>query len=301
MKKLKGIKSIITDADNTLYSWVEYIVPSLEAMTETLCRATGFDRDAIVDSMKKVFSKYSTNEYAFVLQEADIFEDIKRRDYAWFQEHVVNASRFSFNRARKESLRVYPGVHKALNVLCSHGIRVIGLSDAPAFPVEQRLKHLGVDKYLEAFYALKSYPVPKSHELDEAIVNRISVGYYKSRIKRVVELPLSFEKPSTRGIRKILDDERLKPERVLIIGDSVKKDIRIAQELGIVDVWARYGTVVSPELKDKLNYYSAPEIQRRNVSQPGDVSYTPTHTLDRFDQLLDLIELPEWHRDHDGV
>ena len=301
MKKLKGIKAIITDADNTLYSWVEYIVPSLEAMTETLCRATGFDRDAIVDSMKKVFSKYSTNEYAFVLQEADIFEDIKRRDYAWFQEHVVNASRFSFNRARKESLRVYPGVHKALNVLCSHGIRVIGLSAAPAFPVEQRLKHLGVDKYLEAFYALKSYPVPKSHELDEAIVNRISVGYYKSRIKRVVELPLSFEKPSTRGIRKILDDERLKPERVLIIGDSVKKDIRIAQELGIVDVWARYGTVVSPELKDKLNYYSAPEIQRRNVSQPGDVSYTPTHTLDRFDQLLDLIELPEWHRDHDGV
>ena len=114
-------------------------------------------------------------------------------------------------------------------------------------------------------------------------------------------MPLSFEKPSTRGIRKILDDERLKPERVLIIGDSVKKDIRIAQELGIVDVWARYGTVVSPELKDKLNYYSAPEIHRRNRSQPGDASNTPTHTLDRFDQLLDLIELPEWHRDHDGV
>jgi len=296
MKKIKGIKAIITDADNTLYSWVEYIVPSLEAMTETLCRVTGFSRDAIVESMKKVFSKYSTNEYAFVLQKTEIFEDIKRRDYAWFQEHVVNAARFSFNRARKEHLRIYPGVHKTLNALCSHGIRIIGLSDAPLFPVEQRLKHLGMDKYLEALYALKSYPVPKSHELDEDIVNRISVGYYKSRIKRVVELPLSFEKPSTLGIRKILEDEKLRPERVLIVGDSLKKDIRIAQELGIADVWARYGTVVAPELAATLNYYSAPEVQRRNVSQPGEVLYKPTYTLDRFDQLLDLIELPEWRR-----
>ncbi|MEJ2744585.1 MAG: HAD hydrolase-like protein, partial [bacterium] len=175
------------------------------------------------------------------------------------------------------------------------------LSDAPAFPVEQRLKHLGMDKYLEALYALKSYPVPKSHEIDEAIVNRIRVGYYKSRIKRVVELPLNFEKPSTMGIRKILEDERLKPDRVLIVGDSVKKDIRIAQELGIVDVWARYGTMVAPELAAKLNYYSAPEIQRRNVSQPGEATYTPTHILDRFDQIIDLIELPEWRRVHGGI
>ena len=44
MKKLKGIKAVITDADNTLYSWIDYIVPSLEALTETLHRITGFSR-----------------------------------------------------------------------------------------------------------------------------------------------------------------------------------------------------------------------------------------------------------------
>ena len=295
MKKLKGIRAVITDADNTIYSWIDYIVPSLEALTETLHRVTGFSREALVESMKRVFSKYSTNEYAFVLQEADIFDEMRRKDYRWFQEHVVNPARYSFNRARKMSLHVYPGVHKTLHLLCSHGIRVIGLSDAPAFPAEQRLKHLGVDKYLQALYALKSYPVPKSKELDEGIVNRIRVGYYKSHIRRVVELPLSFEKPSTRGIARILEDEHLRPERVLMIGDSVKKDIRIAQEMGIADVWARYGTVIAPEMRQKLGFYSAPDIQRRNVSQPGDVSCTPNWSLDRFDQLLDIIELPPFY------
>ena len=292
MKKLKGIKAVITDADNTLYSWIDYIVPSLEALTETLHRITGFSREAIVESMKKVFTAYNTNEYAFVLQEADIFEGMRRKDFRWFQTHVVDPARYSFNRARKSNLRVYPGVHKTLQILCSRGIRVIGLSDAPCFPAEQRIKHLGVDRYLHALYALKSYPVPRHGELDGEIVNRIRVGYYKSLIEKVVELPLSFEKPSTRGIARILEDERLKLERVLIIGDSLKKDIRIAQEMGIADVWARYGTVISTEMRDKLSFYSAPAIQRRNVSQPGDASYTPTWTVDRFDQLLDIIELP---------
>jgi phosphoglycolate phosphatase len=292
MKKLKGIKAVITDADNTIYSWIDYIVPSLEALTETLHRVTGFSREAIVESMKKIFSKYNTNEYAFVLQEAEIFDEIRRNDYRWFQEHVVNPARYSFNRARKMNLHVYPGVHKTLQILCGCGIRVIGLSDAPAFPAEQRLKHLAVDRYIEALYALKSYPVPKGRDLDERIVNRIRLGYYKSHIRRVVELPLSFEKPSTRGLARILEEERLRPERVVLIGDSVKKDIRIAQEMGIADVWARYGTVIAPEMREKLNFYSAPEIQRRNVSQPGDASYAPTWTVDRFDQLLDLIELP---------
>lgn len=300
MKKLKGIKAIITDADNTLYSWIEYIVPSLEAMTDTLCRATGFSRDAVIESMKKVFSKYSTNEYAFVLQDADIFDEMRQRDFRWFQEHVVNPARFSFNRARKTHLRLYPGVHRALSVLCSHGIRVIGLSDAPSFSAEQRLKHLGVDKFMESLYALKSYPVPRHTSLDEAIVNRIKTGYYRSHINRVVELPLNFEKPSTRGLNKILEDEHLKPDRVVVIGDSLKKDIRIAREMGVPNVWARYGTVIPKEFRDKLGDYSAPEIQRRNVSQPGEVPYEPMHTIDRFDQLLDLIELPQWRAEKAG-
>jgi FMN phosphatase YigB (HAD superfamily) len=244
--------------------------------------------------MKKVFSKRCTNEYAFVLQEADIFEEMRRRDFAWFQANVVNHARYAFTKARRENLRSFPGVHRALHELCSHGIRVIALSDAPAFPAEQRLRHLGVDKYLNALYALKSYPLPRASELDEGIINRMRTGYYRSRIGRVVELPLKFEKPSTQGVQRILEDECLRAERVVLIGDSLKKDVRIARKLGIADVWARYGVQFPKGLMERLAYYSAPEIQRRNVAQPGEVPYTPSYTVDRFDQILDIIELPQW-------
>ena len=57
MKRLGGITTLVTDADNTLYSWIDYIVPCLEAMVETLHRQTGLARNDIVSSIKKVFER----------------------------------------------------------------------------------------------------------------------------------------------------------------------------------------------------------------------------------------------------
>ena len=285
MKRLKGIEAVITDADNTLYNWIEYIVPCLEAMVDTLCRVTGYGRDEIVASMKEVFGRRGTNEYAFVLQEAEIFKGL-RRDPERFQERVIRPARFAFNRARKKYLRLYPGVTKTLRTLCNHGVRVFVLSDAPAFPAEQRIKHLGIARYISALYALRSYPLPDENLLDRRIINRIRTGYYRSRIGKIVEMPLEFEKPNPEGIRMLLREENLSPRKVMLVGDNLKKDILIARKVGVADIWARYGTIIRREMLEKLNYYSAPEIQRRNLAQPGKVSYEPTWTIDRFDQIL---------------
>ena len=51
MKKLTGITTLITDADNTIYNWVEYIVPCLEAMVSYLHRQTGLTTDRIVEPL----------------------------------------------------------------------------------------------------------------------------------------------------------------------------------------------------------------------------------------------------------
>ena len=288
MTRKTNITTLITDADNTLYSWVDYIVPSLEAMVETLARNTGFERDKIVESIKRVFEKQRTNEYAFALQEADIFAEL-RRDFEWFKHHVVDPARYAFARSRCHHRKLYPGVRQTLHQLVDRGVKIIVLSDAPAFSAEQRIKHLGIDHLLSALYALRSYPLPRASAIDQAILNRIKAGYYRSRVGKVVQLPLRFEKPSLEGIQFLLAREKFDPERTALVGDNPKKDIKIAQETGILDIWARYGAQVAPEIRKKLNYYSAPSIQKRNVVQEGETVEKPTFTIDRFDEILDIL------------
>ncbi len=284
----KKIFTLIADADNTLYSWVDYIVPSLAAMVDTLVKNTGIERDRIVESIKKVFETYRTNEYAFALQKAKVFADL-RGDIDWFKTHVIDPARYAFARQRRRNLKLYPGVRKTLHRLADQGIKIFVLSDAPAFSAEQRIKHLGIDNLISGLYALRSYPLPRLSQIDRAIINRIKTGYYRSRIRKVVELPLRLEKPNPGGLLTLLENEGLDPARSALVGDNPKKDIRVAQEAGVLDIWARYGTRVSPEIRQELNYYSASSIQKRNVVQEGETVEKPTHTIDRFDEILSIL------------
>lgn len=286
-EKIK-ITTLITDADNTLYNWVEYIVPCLEAIVSHLHRETGFPPERIAESFKEIFEKYRTNEYPFVLQEAGIFAG-RRRDFGRFQEELIRPTRAIFNRVREENLRLYPGVAQTLWTLINRGIRVIVLSDAPAFSAEQRLEHLGISPYIWALYALETYPLPEASRLDGEIINRIKTGFYRSRIGKVIELPLEFEKPNPAGLRRILEEEGISPREAVLVGDNPKKDIRIAREAGVIDVWARYGTAISPEARKKLSFYSAASIQKRNVSAEGEGSLPPSHTIDAFPEILRLL------------
>ncbi|MFH1038975.1 MAG: HAD hydrolase-like protein [PVC group bacterium] len=194
----------------------------------------------------------------------------------------MTRARHIFSQTRRKTLKLYPGVARTMWKLINNGIRIIVLSDAMAFSAEQRLEHLEVSQYIWALYALQTYPLPEEPLLDKLIINRIKTGFYRSRVGKVVQMPLEYEKPNPAGVRLLLEEEGISPGQAVLVEDNRKKDIRIAQEMGIADIWARYGTVITPEARNKLNYYSAASIRKRNVAQEGETDYSPTYTIDRF-------------------
>jgi phosphoglycolate phosphatase len=108
-----------------------------------------------------------------------------------------------------------------------------------------------------------------------------------------VELAREFEKPNPQGLKRILSTYSMDPSEVLVIGDSVKKDIAVAQALGCHDVWAEYGTYVSLEYRERLDIISSNAITRRhaaNVFEGGQQSISPTHTVSNYGQVLGLID-----------
>ncbi len=285
---------MVTDLDNTLYPWVDYIVPSVEAMVASLEATTGLPRIRIVQSLKAVYSKYESNEYPFAIQESELFSPYEA-DFDSFNALVVDPARRAFKAARERYLRPYPGVKDALDQIRARGLKVIGLTDAPRNAAELRLKHLRLDGHFDALYTLPGYPVPEN--VDPEIRRKEEAGHYRSRTP-VVELPHDAEKPSASGLRRILSDFGLTGPEVLYVGDNVKKDMPVARACGALGVWAEYGTYVSGEYRERLSVISAKSVTRRHVAEETAARWPLA--ISSFTQVLEILDGARWVRTRAG-
>ncbi|BDG08139.1 HAD family hydrolase [Anaeromyxobacter paludicola] len=285
---MPGFRAVVTDLDNTLYPWVDYIVPSLEAMVASLEATTGLPRIRIVQSLKAVYTKYESNEYPFAIQESDIFQPYES-DFDSFNQLVVDPARRAFKAARERYLRPYPGVPEALAAIRARGLLLVALTDAPRNAAELRLKWLGMDRLFDAVYTLPGYSLPEN--VDPAIRRRQALGHYRSAT-RVCELPREAEKPSPEGLRRILDDFDLPAREVLYVGDNVLKDMPIARDLGATGVWAEYGTYVSNEYRERLAIISAKAVTRRHVAEEGPARWPLA--ISSFSQVVEVLDGARW-------
>ena len=279
---------MVTDLDNTLYPWVDYIVPSLEAMVESLASTTALPRIRIVQSLKAVYAKYESNEYPFAIQESDLFRPY-RRDFASFDALVIKPAQRAFREARRRYLRPYPGVRPTLEALRGRGVKVVALTDAPRNAVELRLRILDLDGLLDAVYTLRGYDLPEN--IDPEIRRRDAAGHYAART-RVVELPRSAEKPSPAGLRRVLADLGLAGSEVVYVGDNARKDMPIARACGALGVWAEYGTYVSHEYRERLAVISAEAVTRRHVAGEGAGRWPLA--ISSFTQVLEVLDGARW-------
>jgi phosphoglycolate phosphatase len=287
------VRLVVTDMDNTLYSWVDYIVPAVESMVDAICRATHAPRIRVIQALKAVYTKYESNEYPFALQESALFGELP--DFGSFDKLVIQPAREAFSAARRKYLRPYPGVISTLEALKERGIPVVALTDAPRNPAEQRVKRLGIDGFLRGLYTLPGFVFPRDEQgetlIAPDILAREERGHYRAACP-VTELPRHYEKPNPEGLLRIAQEHGVKPSEMLVVGDSVKKDVTLAQKVGAVDCWAEYGTYVSTEYRERLDVISAKAITQRHAASvlEGDAKgVTPSHALSNFSQLLRLL------------
>ena len=286
-----ALRAVVTDLDNTLYPWVDYIVPSLEAMVASLAATTGLPRIRIVQSLKAVYAQHESNEYPFAIQESDLFQPYER-DFASFDALVIKPAQRAFKEARKRFLKPYPGVRAALERIRERGVKLMALTDAPRNAVELRLKMLELDGLFDAVYTLKGYDLPEN--VDPEIRRRDAAGHYRSAKTQVIELPRSAEKPSPDGLRRVLVDFGLAGSEVVYVGDNPKKDMPLAQACGALGVWAEYGTYVSEEYRERLAVISAQAVTRRHVAEESPARWALA--ISSFTQVLEILDGVRWAR-----
>jgi phosphoglycolate phosphatase len=269
---------------------VDYIVPALEAMVDSLVANTGLPRVRVVQSLKAVYAKHQSNEYPFAIQESELFKPYEA-DFDSFHALVLDPARLAFKAARERFLKPYPGVRETLEAIRGRGLKVVALTDAPRNAAELRLKWLRMDGLFDALYTLPGYALPD--RVDPEIRRRQAAGHYNAKAP-VVELPIDFEKPDPRGLRRILDDLGVPGEAVLYVGDNVKKDMPVARACGALGVWAEYGTYVSSEYRARLAVISAKAVTQRHVAEE-----TPARwplAISSFTQVLEILDGIRWAR-----
>lgn len=239
------IELVVADMDLTLTAafWAGW-VPSMWTEVPRLAQIIGEpDLDKVSRELGRIINLRGTHEHPFVLEESFVRSRFKGSAEE-FRKQVAEPFWAVQDRNRQLYAQPYPDVIETLTALRTAGIRVVLVSDAPAYQAIIRARLCGFDRLCQGLYALDSEE-PAGLSDEDLALGRERVKSFLSvphgfEVFRV--MPKDHEKPSTKGLALAMNDAGIKdPRKVLFVGDSLKKDGGAAQAGGCGFIWARYG------------------------------------------------------------
>jgi FMN phosphatase YigB (HAD superfamily) len=282
------IRLVITDLDNTLYDWVGAHVPAFNAMLDELELQTELAPAVLLDSFRRVHQRYRTSEYAFGVLELDV---LARRDRDLDNQARLEKYRRplrAFYRTRDANLRLYDGVAETLRQLKDDGKVIVAHTDAMMLYASSRVSQLGLEGVLDGLFAVTDHPLPNGVMLPDVSLDG---GRSRSRSSIAVQQELDVLKPDPKVLGDILSRFDIDSDEAVYIGDSLSRDVLLAQQAGIADVFARYGPSYDSALYQRLveiTHWTADDVTRETELQRHQV--TPSHVVDSFRELTDVIE-----------
>ncbi len=282
------VATIITDLDNTLYDWVEMWGAAFGAMLRVLVERSGVPQHVLETEARGVHRNHGTTEYAFLIQALPC---LQRKHPGQNLAAVYGDAIRAYREARERSLRLFPAVLETLVRLKSRGCLVVGYTDGRAFYAGYRARKLGLDGLLDYLYSPPDHHLPAASTM-EAIRSQPREAYqFQKTVHRI--LPEGEVKPNPEILAGILEGVGAVRERTIYIGDSLMKDVLMAQEARVTDVFAQYGLAQHREEYDllrRVSHWTDADIEReRRLRALQDVH--PSYTLSSaFAELVDLFE-----------
>lgn len=118
-------KLLITDVDNTLFDWQEVWYQTFSAMVGQVLSISGVDEERLYAECSAIHQRYGTSEYSQILGELPCLQELYGDNIYDHMAPAIDA----FRAARRDALRLYPGVLETLGTLNCEG--VAGLFSSP--------------------------------------------------------------------------------------------------------------------------------------------------------------------------
>lgn len=280
---------LVTDLDNTLWDWFAAWHASFSAMLDRLTEISGVPADVLEPQIRAVHQARGTAEYSFLLDEVPALIEASgsippsvRYDDALHQLHS----------RRRAMTRLYPGVLETLEDLKRAGVAVAAYTESLAFWTEWRIRWTRLDGLIDRLYSAPDHDLPNG--LTRGQVRTKSDEEYGLKHTRHLPLPRGVLKPNAEILRSILNDCGAEPDQAVYVGDSLMKDMAMAQSVGVLDVHAKYGEAHRKEeyeLLRRVTHWTDEDVQREKELSLRPTVH-PTVVLHQgFSELLPVFGL----------
>ncbi len=277
-------KYIITDLDNTLYDWVTFFSKSFSAMLQKLTKILDIDESTLICEFKELHQKYHSIERPFTMLELPSVK-LKYKDKSNLELlDSLNEASHSFNSMRKKTLCLYETVIETFIELERKNYKIFGCTESSIETGYYRLVKLGIASKFKRIYFIDSnyegHPDPERRTLLEPSQDLL------------IQIPNNLKKPDPQILEYICQRENIEKTQVIYVGDSLLKDIYMANQAGIASVWARYGTSYDPGLWDvlvKVTHWTNEDVIREKELRNNIKEIIPDFTINSFDQLLQIL------------
>lgn len=282
------VRLLVTDLDNTLWDWFHAWHSSFSAMLSRLSEMSGVEEDRLVTEIQAVHRARGTTEYSYLLNELPSLLAIAG-DVEPIQ--VFDDAIHAMHSARVRHTFLYLGVKRTIEYLRNCGVPVVAYSESLAYWTEWRIKATGLDGLVSVLYTSPDHDFPAGVTAED-IRKRPAHEYgLKDTEHRLV--PSGTFKPNPLILQQIVKDYDVYPHEAVYVGDSLMKDVAMAQEVGVQDVHAAYGLAQDRQGYDllrRVSHWSQDDIEReKRLSARSDIY--PSYILtESFAELLTLFE-----------
>ena len=115
---IKMIRLLITDLDDTLYSWIGFFIPAFYEMVDELAVILKKDKEELLKEYRNVHQEKGSVEYPYA---TTLLPSVQAAYPNYTQQELVKILDpvfHRFNSSRKKNLRLYPNVMETLTKLC---------------------------------------------------------------------------------------------------------------------------------------------------------------------------------------
>lgn len=261
---MKTKRALIIDLDNTIWDWVHIWYSYFSTLLRGIQQHVNVDEDDLLSQIRLIHQKHGTSEYAFLLNE------IPALVQAYGSSEAINEALrdviHSFRRARKRSMALYPGVGDLLHNLKPKSVKIAAYTESLEYYTFHRIKTLGLDGVIDRVYSPEDHKIPDN--IDIAELRYYEQSYYQLKITEHRYTPPGRLKPDAGILLNIVDDLGVSPEQCVYIGDSLMKDIPMAQDAGVLDALAEYGAAQNRseyELLRRVSHWTEADVEREKV------------------------------------
>jgi len=232
----------VTDVDNTLFDWVEMWSSGFEILLRDLVEFLDLDENTIKRSIRRANQILGTSECSEVMFHLDIIDDVKRNQ----RSNELREMSARFQSAKDAATHLYAGVLATLNCLRTSGFRIVCLTESVRPYAEARAVHLGLD-------GLADLLVCPKFDLTEGFASGMGISLKRTP---VMTLRKNLRKPDPRVLLCVAERFDVPISNIVYVGDSLFKDITMANSAGARGFWAKYGDAAASSKYNTLREVS---------------------------------------------